>query len=92
MDDAQALLAFTRGLAEAATYEQLERAFALGFPRVVDVPMAGFSALDRENGGIAHNVAVNVSGVFVARYVRAWSATRCSWKRARPGGPSTTAR
>jgi DNA-binding CsgD family transcriptional regulator len=71
MDDAQALLAFARGLAEASTYEQLERAFALGFPRVVDVPMAGFYALDRENGRIAHNVAVNVSDVFVARYVRA---------------------
>jgi DNA-binding CsgD family transcriptional regulator len=66
-----ALLAFVRGLSEASSYEQLERAFALGFGRVVDVPMSGFYALDRESGRIAHNVAVNVSDVFVARYERA---------------------
>jgi DNA-binding CsgD family transcriptional regulator len=69
--DAAALLTFTRGLAHASSYEQLEQAFALGFGRVVDVPMSGFYALDRESGRIAHNVAVNVSDVFVARYERA---------------------
>jgi len=65
-----ALLAFIRRLTVASSYEQLEHAFALGFGPVVDVPMSGFYALDRESGRIAHNVAVNVSDVFVARYVR----------------------
>jgi DNA-binding CsgD family transcriptional regulator len=69
--DPAALLAFAGGLAEASSYQQLERAFALGFGRVVDVPMFGFYALDRDSTGIAHNVAVNVSDVFVARYERA---------------------
>src|SRR5437870_6731998 len=69
--DAAALLAFVRGLAEAASYEQLERAFALGFGRVLDVPMSGFYALDPESKRIAYNVAVNVSDVFVARYEHA---------------------
>jgi DNA-binding CsgD family transcriptional regulator len=69
--DAAALLAFARGLAEASSYEQLEQAFALGFCRVLDVPMCGFYALDPKSRRIAHNVAVNVSDVFVARYERA---------------------
>jgi DNA-binding CsgD family transcriptional regulator/GAF domain-containing protein len=69
--DAAALLAFARELAAASSYQQLERAFALGFGRVMDVRMSGFYALDPESTRIAHNVAVNVSDVFVARYVRA---------------------
>jgi DNA-binding CsgD family transcriptional regulator len=69
--DPPAFLHFARGLAEASTYGQLERAFALGFGPVVGVPMSGFYALDPGSGAIAHNVAVNVSDVFVARYVRA---------------------
>jgi DNA-binding CsgD family transcriptional regulator/GAF domain-containing protein len=71
VSDAAALLAFARALAEASSYEELERAFALGFCPVLDVPMFGFYALDRESRRIAHNVAVNVSDVFVARYERA---------------------
>jgi DNA-binding CsgD family transcriptional regulator/GAF domain-containing protein len=69
--DTAALLALARALTQASSYEQLEQAFALGFCRVVDVPMAGFYALEPESGRIAHNVAVNVSDVFVARYERA---------------------
>jgi DNA-binding CsgD family transcriptional regulator/GAF domain-containing protein len=69
--DAAALLAFARELAGASSYQQLERVFALGFGRVMNVPMSGFYALDPESRGIAHNVAVNVSDVFVARYERA---------------------
>jgi DNA-binding CsgD family transcriptional regulator/GAF domain-containing protein len=65
------LLALARALAETSSYEELERAFALGFCRTLDVPMSGFYALDPESGRIAHNVAVNVSDVFVARYERA---------------------
>jgi DNA-binding CsgD family transcriptional regulator/GAF domain-containing protein len=71
VSDPAALLAFARGLAEATSYEELERAFALGFGPVVDVPMCGFYALDPESTRIAHNVALNVSDVFVARYERA---------------------
>jgi hypothetical protein len=40
--DAHSLLAFTRALADASSYEQLENAFALGFGGVLDVPMCGF--------------------------------------------------
>jgi DNA-binding CsgD family transcriptional regulator/GAF domain-containing protein len=65
------VLGFARGLAEASSYDQLERAFALGFGSVLDVPMCGFYVLDPESKRIAHNVAVNVSDVFVARYERA---------------------
>jgi DNA-binding CsgD family transcriptional regulator len=68
--DAVALLRFTRALVEASNYAHLERAFADGFGRTVDVPMCGFYALDAEGTRIAHNVAVNVSDVFVARYER----------------------
>jgi DNA-binding CsgD family transcriptional regulator/GAF domain-containing protein len=69
--DAAALVGFTRELAAASSYAQLERAFARGFGRVMDVRMSGFYALEPDHRGIAHNVAVNVSDVFVARYVRA---------------------
>jgi len=69
--DPAALLGFARGLAGASSYAQLERAFALGFARALDVPMFGFYALEPGSGRIAHNVAVNVSDVFVARYERA---------------------
>jgi DNA-binding CsgD family transcriptional regulator/GAF domain-containing protein len=66
-----ALLAFAGALAQASSQEELERAFALGFGPMLDVRMCGFYALDAEGGGIAHNVAVNVSDLFVARYERA---------------------
>src|SRR5262249_4439372 len=54
-----------------SSYAELERAFARGFCSVADVPMAGFYALDPASRRIVHNVAVNVSDVFVARYERA---------------------
>jgi DNA-binding CsgD family transcriptional regulator len=69
--DAAGLLAFARELAAASSYQQLERAFTLCFGRVMDVRMSGFYALDPQSRRIAHNVAVNVSDVFVARYERA---------------------
>jgi len=69
--DPASLLAFAGRLADASTYEQLERAFALGFGGLLDVRMSGFYALDAESGRIAHNVAINVSDVFLARYERA---------------------
>jgi DNA-binding NarL/FixJ family response regulator len=69
--DGPGLVRLTRRLAEARTIDELERAFATGFGRVVDVPMYGFYTLDREGRGIAHNVGVNVSDIFVARYERA---------------------
>jgi DNA-binding CsgD family transcriptional regulator/GAF domain-containing protein len=71
VSDAAALLAFARALGQASSYEELERAFALGFSGVLDVPMSGFYALEPDSRRIAHNVAVNVSDVFVARYERA---------------------
>jgi DNA-binding CsgD family transcriptional regulator/GAF domain-containing protein len=71
VSDAAALLAFAGDLAAASSYQELERAFALGFGRVMDVRMFGFYALEPESQRIAHNVAVNVSDVFVARYERA---------------------
>jgi DNA-binding CsgD family transcriptional regulator/GAF domain-containing protein len=69
--DAAALLAFAGELAAASSYQQLERAFVVGFGRVMDVRMSGFYALDPQSRHIARNVAVNVSDVFVARYERA---------------------
>jgi DNA-binding NarL/FixJ family response regulator len=69
--DGPGLVGLTRRLAEARTLDALERSFATGFGRVVDVPMYGFYALDPEDGRIAHNVGVNVSDMFVARYERA---------------------
>ena len=71
VNHAATLLAFARGLAEASSYQQLERAFAVDFGPALDVPMCGFYALDPDSKGIAYNVAVNVSDVFVARYERA---------------------
>jgi DNA-binding CsgD family transcriptional regulator len=85
--DAAALLAFVRGLVEASTYDELERAFARGFCSVVDVPMAGFYALHPESRRIAHNVAVNVSDVFVARYERAMERDPLLMQARATGGP-----
>jgi DNA-binding CsgD family transcriptional regulator/GAF domain-containing protein len=65
-----ALVEFTRSLAEASNLTELERAFRPRFGRLMTAPMFGFYALDREGTQIEHNVAVNVSDVFVDRYVR----------------------
>lgn len=66
-----ALAEFALGLTASSTLEELERAFVPRFGRLMTAPMYGFYALDPEGAQIAHNVAVNVSDVFVARYVRA---------------------
>ena len=65
-----ALVEFTRSLAEASSLTELEHAFRPRFGRLMTAPMFGFYALDREGTQIEHNVAVNVSDVFVDRYVR----------------------
>jgi DNA-binding CsgD family transcriptional regulator/GAF domain-containing protein len=65
-----ALVDFARSLSEADSLAELERAFRPRFGRLMTAPMYGFYALDREGSEIEHNVAVNVSDVFVDRYVR----------------------
>jgi DNA-binding CsgD family transcriptional regulator len=66
-----ALAEFALGLTASSSLEDLERAFVPCFGRLMTAPMYGFYALDMEGTQIEHNVAVNVSDVFVARYVRA---------------------
>lgn len=66
-----ALVEFARALTAAANLQELEHAFAPRAGRLMASPMYGFYALDSEGASIEHNVAVNVSDFFVARYVRA---------------------
>jgi DNA-binding CsgD family transcriptional regulator len=66
-----ALVGFARALTDASSLEELERAFRPGFGRLIHSPMYGFYALDADRLQIEHNVAVNVSDLFVARYVQA---------------------
>jgi DNA-binding CsgD family transcriptional regulator/GAF domain-containing protein len=65
-----ALVDFARSMTEATSLTELERAFRPRFGRLMTAPMYGFYALDRDGSQIEHNVAVNVSDVFVDRYVR----------------------
>jgi DNA-binding CsgD family transcriptional regulator/GAF domain-containing protein len=69
-----ALVEFARALTEATSFDELGRAFAPRFGRLATAPMYGFYALDREGSDIEHNVAVNVSDLFVGRYVREMDA------------------
>jgi DNA-binding CsgD family transcriptional regulator len=69
--DGGALIGLAPALTDAESLDDLERAFRPGFGRLMTSPMYGFYALDPEGTQIEHNVAVNVSDVFVARYVRA---------------------
>jgi DNA-binding CsgD family transcriptional regulator/GAF domain-containing protein len=85
--DPATVLAFARAIGEASSHAQLERAFAEGFGRVLDVPMCGFYALEPQSGRIAHNVAVNVSDVFVARYERAMERDPLLVEARATGGP-----
>jgi DNA-binding NarL/FixJ family response regulator len=62
---------FAQSLSSASTFEELERAFARGFGRLMAVPMYGFKVLDPATLTNKYNVAVNVSDVFVVRYDRA---------------------
>jgi DNA-binding CsgD family transcriptional regulator len=64
------LVRFARALTDATSLDELERAFRRGFGRLMTSPMYGFYALDADRPQIEHNVAVNVSDVFVARYVK----------------------
>jgi DNA-binding CsgD family transcriptional regulator len=66
-----ALVRFARALTGASRLEELEPAFRAGFGRLMDSPMYGFYALDSDRPQIERNVAVNVSDLFVARYVQA---------------------
>lgn len=62
-----ALVTLTSALSEASDFAALEHAFA-GVGPLMSVPMYGFYALEPESPRIAHNVGVNVSDPFVARY------------------------
>jgi DNA-binding CsgD family transcriptional regulator len=64
-----ALVRFARALSEAASLEELEGAFRPGFGRLLTSSMYGFYTLDSDKPRIEHNVAVNVSDLFVARYI-----------------------
>lgn len=65
-----AVVTLARALTEASSFEELERAFAPRFGRLMDVPMYCFYVLDSDGSEIEHYVAVNVSDTFVARYKR----------------------
>jgi DNA-binding CsgD family transcriptional regulator/GAF domain-containing protein len=82
-----ALVGFARTLADASTLEELEGAFRAGFGRLMATPMYGFYALDAGGPQIEHNVAVNVSDVFVARYVRAMEVDPLLIESQATGGP-----
>jgi DNA-binding CsgD family transcriptional regulator len=66
-----ALVRFARALTDASSVEELEPAFRPGFGRLMDSPMYGFYTLQPDRPQIERNVAVNVSDLFVARYVQA---------------------
>jgi hypothetical protein len=66
-----ALVDLARALTSATDLQQLEHAFTPRFGRLMAAPMYGFYALDREASRIEHNVGVNVSDYFIARYLRA---------------------
>ena len=64
------LVRFTQALCCSSSIGQLERRFAAGLGPLMAVPMYGFNILDRRTWRPEHNVAVNVSEIFVARYER----------------------
>jgi DNA-binding CsgD family transcriptional regulator len=82
-----ALVDFARSLAEASTLQGLERAFTPRFGHLTTAPMYGFYALDPEGSQIGHNVAVNVSDVFVGRYVQAMEVDPLLAKSRETGRP-----
>ena len=65
-----ALAKLARGLTAASSFEELGRAFAPRFGRLIDAPMYGFYALEPDGSEIEHSVAVNVSDTWVASYTR----------------------
>jgi DNA-binding CsgD family transcriptional regulator/GAF domain-containing protein len=82
-----ALVRFARTLADASTLKELEGAFRAGFGRLMAAPMYGFYALNADRPQIEHNVAVNVSDVFVARYVQAMEVDPLLIESQATGGP-----
>jgi DNA-binding NarL/FixJ family response regulator len=69
--DSVAVVDLARGLTDATSLDKLERTFRAGAGRLMASPMYGFYALEHDGPRIEHNAAVNVSDVFVARYVQA---------------------
>jgi DNA-binding CsgD family transcriptional regulator len=64
---AVALVRFAQGVANAASYEDLDRVFASQFGPSMGVPMYGFNVVEAETYRVEHDVSVNVSDMFVAR-------------------------
>jgi DNA-binding CsgD family transcriptional regulator/GAF domain-containing protein len=69
-----ALVGLACALTGASTLDELERAFRPRLGRLMESPMYGFYALDSDRPQIEHNVAVNVSDLFVARYMQVMEA------------------
>ena len=61
------LVKLVGALAAPESLDELGDAFT-GVGRVLSVPMYGFYVLEPGTGRIEHNVGVNVSDAFVARY------------------------
>ena len=68
--DGFALVRFVGALHRAATLDELGRTFAAGFGRLTAFPMFGFNVVHPGSTRLRHNVWVNVSDIFVTRYVR----------------------
>jgi DNA-binding NarL/FixJ family response regulator len=83
-----AVVKLARALAEASSFDELERAFAPRFGRLMDVPMYAFYVLEADGSGIEHDVAVNVSDAFVASYKRMLDADPLVAATRESGGPA----
>ena len=64
------LVRFVQALHRGSTLDQLGRTFLAGFGRVLGVPMFGFNVVHPGTTRLRHQVAANVSDVFVTRYIR----------------------
>jgi DNA-binding CsgD family transcriptional regulator/GAF domain-containing protein len=65
-----AVVRFAEALSASSSIDQIERTFLAHFGRLIGVRMYGFDLVDRTTGRVTHNVAANVSEIFVARYQR----------------------
>src|SRR5688572_33095788 len=70
-EDGAALVSLARAAADACSFAAIERAFRARFGRLSRSPIYGFYALAPDRPQIEHDVSVNVSELFVGRYVRA---------------------
>jgi DNA-binding CsgD family transcriptional regulator len=61
------LVRFAQAVAQATSYDQLDRAFVSRFGRSMGVRMYGFNVVDADTNRVEHDVSVNVSDMFVAR-------------------------